>query len=42
MRTSELPIEQPTMVELITNLKAAKILGLTPPKLLAQVNETIE
>jgi putative tryptophan/tyrosine transport system substrate-binding protein len=42
-RPSELPIEQPTIIELINNLKTAKILGpALPPTLLAQFNEMID
>jgi hypothetical protein len=42
-RPSELPIEQPTIFELIINLKTPKMLFLMlPPMLLAPFNEMIE
>jgi putative ABC transport system substrate-binding protein len=42
-KPADLPVEQPTKVELVVNLKTAEELGITfPPSIMVQAEEVIE
>jgi len=43
MKTSDIPVAQPTKFEFVLNQRTAKVIGLTvPPSLLSLADEVIE